>query len=128
MVAEMDVRVPVVTVDLASGPRDISSLGSCRKAHVLFMYRDQPICRREVDVIHGKITGVELALAMNGPGRDGARVGQMGGSCLCISISVGLRMTVPQLFRLVPFLSAREIGPRISIGACVPSRLDQQRC
>lgn len=64
----MEVRVPVVTVDLASGPRDISNLGSCRKAHVLFMYRDQPVCRREVEVIHGKITGVELALAMNGPG------------------------------------------------------------
>jgi glycosyltransferase involved in cell wall biosynthesis len=32
------------------------------------MYGDQPLCRREVEVIQGRITGVELALAMKARG------------------------------------------------------------
>ncbi len=64
----MEVSVAVLTVDLASGPSEISGLGSCRKAHVLFMYGDQPLCRREVDVIQGEITGLELALALKNQG------------------------------------------------------------
>ena len=60
----MEVAVAVLTVDLASGPSEISGLGSCRKAHILFMYRDQPICRREVDVVGGTITRSELVMAM----------------------------------------------------------------
>ena len=62
--SHMEANVAVLTVDLASGPSEISGLGSCRRAHILFMYGDQPICRREVDVIDGTITRTELVMAM----------------------------------------------------------------
>src|SRR5262245_37476305 len=63
----MEVSVPVLTVDLATGPSEISGLGSFRRAHILFMYRDQPICRREVDIVDGKINRTELVMAMKEP-------------------------------------------------------------
>jgi len=60
----MEANVAVLTVDVATGPSEISGLGSCRSAHILFMYRDQPICRREVDIVGGRITRSELVMAM----------------------------------------------------------------
>src|SRR5215217_776370 len=68
---DMEVNVAVVTVDLASPPREISGLGSCRRAHILFTYRDQPICRREADVIDGTITRTELVMAMKERDEEG---------------------------------------------------------
>ncbi len=124
----MEVRVPVVTVDLASGPRDISNLGSCRKAHVLFMYRDQPICRREVEVIHGKITGVELALAMNGPGGMEREWDRWAEAVLYRAYPWSNRRQFPNSSALHrSCLYARSAGGPRSVLAR-PRALDQQRC
>jgi GT2 family glycosyltransferase len=60
----MEANVAVLTVDVATGPSEISGLGSQRSAHILFMYRDQPICRREVTIVDGRITRSELVTAM----------------------------------------------------------------
>lgn len=65
---ELNIEVPVMTVDLADGLRDVNTPASAQKAHILFMYRDQPVCRCEVNVCDGRITAAELLLAIRGVG------------------------------------------------------------
>ena len=60
----MDTAIPVLTVDLAESRREVIGLGTAKKAHILFMYGDEPLGRYEVAVYDGRITLAELLLAI----------------------------------------------------------------